>query len=398
MKALLRFSLPLLIALIGAPAFAQNDTVSPNENLVAEGVPPIPASLATSVERYNPQRANYFVFSKDVGGGEFYQLYRFDLGSGDITLLTDGKARNVGLVWAHGGEKIAYGSTRRDGNDVDIWVMNPADSKTDHMLAKLDGGGWQPLDWSPDEQKILVLNEVSAEESYLWLMDATSGEKTLLTPKGSAKVHYSAGQFSKDGKGIYLTTDKDSEFHRLAYIDLASKQHVYLTSNIPWDVDEFDLSDNGKLIAFVSNEDGFGVLHVLDTATRKEKPVPSLPKGVISGVTWHKNNRDLGFDLSSARSSSDVYSLDVQTGKVERWTSSETGGLNTATFPEPELIHWKSWDDRAISGFLYRPPAKFTGKRPVIIYIHGGPEGQFRPGFLAGRSDYFMNELGIAVI
>jgi len=452
MKALLRFSLPLLIALIGAPAFAQNDTVSPNENLVAEGVPPIPASLATSVERYsnfrgaslaswnperreiliatrfadvpqihlvkmpagdrsqltfysdsvtqarfNPQRANYFVFSKDVGGGEFYQLYRFDLGSGDITLLTDGKARNVGLVWAHGGEKIAYGSTRRDGNDVDIWVMNPADSKTDHMLAKLDGGGWQPLDWSPDEQKILVLNEVSAEESYLWLMDATSGEKTLLTPKGGANVHYGAGQFSKDGKGIYLTTDKDSEFHRLAYVDLASKQHVYLTSNIPWDVDEFDLSDNGKLIAFVTNEDGFGVLHVLDTATHKEKPVPNLPKGIVSGVAWHKNNRDLGFDLSSARSSSDVYSVDVQTGKVERWTFSETGGLNTANFPEPELIHWKSWDARNISGFLYRPPAKFTGKRPVIINIHGGPEGQFRPSFLA-RSNYHLNELGIAMI
>ena len=455
MKASLRFSPPLflcLIALIGGPAFAQNDTVSPNENLVAEGVPPIPASLATSVERYsnfrgaslaswnperremliatrfadvpqihlvkmpagdrsqltfysdsvtqahfNPQRANYFVFSKDVGGGEFYQLYRFDLGSGDINLLTDGKSRNVGMVWAHNGDKIAYGSTRRDGNDVDIWVMNPADSKTDHMMAKLEGGGWQPLDWSPDEQKILVLNEVSAEEGYLWLMDANSGEKTLLTPKGSGNVHYGAGQFSKDGKGIYVTTDKDSEFHRLAYIDLSSKQHTYLTSSIPWDVDEVDLSNNGKLIAFVTNEDGFGVLHVLDTATHREKPVPSLPKGIVSGVAWHKNNRDLGFDLSSARSSSDVYSLDIQTGKVERWTFSETGGLNTTNFPEPELVHWKSWDDRSISGFLYRPPAKFTGKRPVIINIHGGPEGQFRPSFLA-RSNYHLNELGIAMV
>jgi dipeptidyl aminopeptidase/acylaminoacyl peptidase len=125
--------------------------------------------------------------------------------------------------------------------------------------------------------------------------------------------------------------------------------------------------------------------------------VPSLPKGVISGVQWHKNNRDLGFNLSSARSSSDVFSLDVQTGKVERWTFSETGGLNTSDFPEPELIHWKSWDGRNISGFLYRPSAKFTGKRPVIVNIHGGPEGQFRPSF-PGRWDYYMNELGAAMI
>jgi hypothetical protein len=93
-----------------------------------------------------------------------------------------------------------------------------------------------------------------------------------------AKVNYGGGQFSKDGKGIYVTTEKDPEFHRLAYIDLASKQHTYLTTKIPWDIDEFDLSDNGKLLAFIANEDAFGVLHVLDTATRSEKTLSSLPR------------------------------------------------------------------------------------------------------------------------
>jgi dipeptidyl aminopeptidase/acylaminoacyl peptidase len=136
---------------------------------------------------------------------------------------------------------------------------------------------------------------------------------------------------------------------------------------------------------------------VLDTASGKEQPVPGLPKGVIYGVRWHKNSRDLGFSLASARSTSDVYSLDADSGKVERWTNSETGGINTANLSEPELIHWKSWDGRSISGFLYRPAAKFTGKRPVIINIHGGPEGQFRPGFL-GRNNYYLNEFGIAMI
>jgi dipeptidyl aminopeptidase/acylaminoacyl peptidase len=452
MKVFRHSLLGFAVLLSSALAVAQTEVVAPNENLVIEGVPAIPASLAETVERYsnfraatlagwnperremlistrfadvpqihlvkmpggdrsqltfypdpitqarfNPKHAAYFIFSKDVGGGEFYQFYRDDLSTGEITLLTDGKSRNVGMVWGYGGDKIAYGSTRRDGNDVDIWVMNPADRKSDYMLAKLEGGGWEPLDWSLDQHKLLVMNEVSAEESYLWLMDASSGDKTLLTPKGDAKVHYGGGQFSKDGKGVYVTTDKDSEFHRLAYIDIVSKQHDYLTGNIPWDIDEFDLSDNGKLIAFVTNEDGYGVLHVLDTATREERTIPNLPKGVIFGVQWHKNNRDLGFDLSSARSSSDVYSLDVQSGKVERWTFSETGGLNTSKFSEPELIHWKGWDGKSISGFLYRPPANFTGKRPVIINIHGGPEGQFRPEFV-GRVNYYLNELGVAVV
>ena len=441
----------LLVLFLAILGFAQNETVAPNENLVVEGVPAIPAALAAKVERYsnsrgaslaswnperremlistrfadvaeihlvkmpggarnqltfypepvfsaqfNPKKSDGFVFSKDVGGGEFYQLYRFDVASGDVTLLTDGKSRNTGMVWARDGSRIAYASTRREGNDLDIWVMDPADTKTDHMLAKLEGGGWEPLDWSPDGKQLVVMNEISAQESYLWLMDASSGEKTLLTPKGGEQVNYGHARFSRDGKGIYVTTDKDSEFHRLAYIDLATKEYTYL-SKMPWDVDEFDLSDNGKLIAFVTNEDGYGVLHLLDTSTRKERAVPGLPKGIVSNVEWHKNNRDLGFNLTSARSSSDVYSLDVESGKVERWTFSETGGLNTASFSEPELIHWKSWDGRMISGWLYRPPAKFTGKRPVIVDIHGGPEGQSRPRFL-GRDNYWLNELGIALI
>src|ERR1700721_1632200 len=394
----------LAILLFTTLGCAQSDQILPHENLAVEGVPPIPSSLATSVERYgnyrgaslaswhparremlistrfadvpeihlvkmpggdrsqltfypdpvngaqfNPKRGGFFVFSKDVGGGEFYQFFRSDLVSGDVTLLTDGKSRNVGMVWARSGDRIAYGSTRRDGNDVDIWVMDPTDPKSDHMLAKLDGGGWEPLDWSPDRQNLLVVNEVSAEESYLWLMDAKSGAKTLLTTKGDMKVNYGGGRFSKDGKGIYTTTDRDSEFHRLAYIDLTTKQHTYLTSNIPWDVDEFDLTDNGSMIAFATNEDGFGVLHLLDTASRKEKSLPKLPTGIISGVLWNKNNRDLGFNLSSARASSDAYSLDVEAGKGDRGTFSETGGIITANLPEPELIHWKSWDGPMIS-------------------------------------------------
>jgi dipeptidyl aminopeptidase/acylaminoacyl peptidase len=450
MRAFLRVAVVLLLT---ASVFPQNDAVVPNENLVTEGIPKIPVSIAEGVDRYSnfrgatldswdpvkreilistrfadtnqihlvkmpggartqltffadrvagasypPTKNDSFVFSKDVGGGEFYQLYRYDVSSGDVTLLTDGKSRNTDAVWSHAGDWLVYGSTRRDGNDVDLWEIEPANPKTDHLLTQLQGGGWQALDWSPDANKILAAEFISANETYLWIVDAKSGEKTLITPKGGAeKIAYNGGRFSKDGKGIFVTTDKGSEFQRLAYVDLATKEHSYLTSNIPWDVDEFDLSDDGNTIAFVVDEDGFGVLHLLDTRTRKEKSVPSLPKGVISGVRWHKNNRDLAFNLSSARSSSDVFSLDVQTGKVERWTFSETGGLNTSDFPEAELIHWKSWDGRTISGFLYRPPAQFTGKRPVIINIHGGPEGQFRPSF-PGRWDYYMNELGVAMI
>ncbi|HXW93583.1 MAG TPA: prolyl oligopeptidase family serine peptidase [Terriglobales bacterium] len=441
-----------LILFVTALAFPQTSEVVPGENLVVEGVPKIPAALAEEVDRYtnfrgasleswdpvkremlistrfadtnqihlvkmpggartqltfypdrvfgaqySPANPDFFVFSKDTGGNEFFQFFGCNLSSGDVSLLTDGRSRNTGAVWSYAGDKLVYGSTRRTGNDVDLWEIEPANPKNDHLLAELQGGGWSALDWSPDSTQVLAKEEISANESYLWTVDASSGATTLLTPKGGAKIAYGAAQFSKDGKGAYVTTDKDSEFQRLAYFDFSSKQYTYQSSSIPWDVDEFDLSRDGKTIAFVTNEDGFGVLHLLDVSTHEEKPVPALPKGVISGVLWHRNNRDLGFSLSSARSSSDVYSLDVQSGKLERWTFSENGGLNNRNFPEPELIRWKAWDGRTISGFLYKPPARFTGKRPVIINIHGGPEGQFRPGFL-GRWNYYVSELGIAMI
>jgi len=452
MKSLTRALVLCLLAV--TLVAAQGDTVQPGDNLVIEGVPPIPASLAATVARYTdfrsaglqdwhpakremlistrfadttqihrismpggaryqltffpdrvaggryqPKTGDYFLFAKDVGGGEWFQTYRYDFSTGNITLLTDGGRSQNGLgVWSNAGDRIAYSSTRRNGKDRDIWMMNPADRATDRLLLQVEGGGWGAADWSPDDKQVVVAEGISVNESYLWLVDAASGEKKLLTPKGGAlKVAYGSAVFSKDGKGLYVTTDKDSEFQRLAYIDLATGAHTYLSSHINWDVDEFELTDDGKTIAFVTNEDGIGVLHLLDTATGKEKPAPKLPAGSVFGIEWHRNNRDLAFHLASARAPADVYSVDVSTGKVDRWTFSETGGVNTEQFSEAELVRWKSFDGKMISGFLYKPPARYTGKRPVIINIHGGPEGQFTPGFL-GRNNFYLNELGVAII
>src|SRR6202044_810160 len=285
-------------------AFAQSDDIVPNENLVVEGIPKIPANLADTVGRYsdfraasfeswNPDRremlietrfgdtaqvhqvkapgaartqltffpdrvaeaiyppvnSNSFLFMKDVGGGEFFQLYRYDLASGDITLLTDGKSRNVDPRWSYQGDRVAFGSTRRNGNDVDIWVVNANDASSARMVVQLEGGGWSVTDWSPDGKQLLVTNYVSAAESYVWLMDVTSGKKELLTPKsGTETVAYSNARFAKDGRSAYMTSDQDSEFQRLIQMDLAGRKVTVLTPALNWDVDEFDLSKDGHWI------------------------------------------------------------------------------------------------------------------------------------------------------
>lgn len=347
--------------------------------------------------RFQPTAGEYVVFQKDIGGGEWYQMYRYDTASGNSTLLTDGKSRNIQGPWSTKGDRIAYTSTRRTGQDTDLWVIDPSDPKTDRLVTQLKGGGWEPADWSPDDTKILVNEGISVNETYLWLFDVASGERTELTPRSaSEKVAYSNPRFSRDGKGIYFTSDNNSEFQQLRYLDLSTKQSKVLTSNTPWDLDEFALSWDGKSIAFLTNEEGLSVLHLMDAGTGKELAVPKMPFGQLSGLIWHRNNKDLAFSLSSATSPGDCYSLDVTSGKLDRWTMSESA-VKTDAFREPELVRWKSFDGKTISGFLYAPPAKFMGKRPVLIEIHGGPEGQSRPEFL-GRNNYFLNEMGIAVI
>ncbi len=443
----------ILVLLLSVAAFSQNDEIKPNENLVAEGVPKIPAALAESVARYSefrsagfaswhptrremliqtrfgdtnqvhqvtfpggartqltffpdrvagaayePTRGDTFLFLKDIGGGEFFQIYLYDLKTGDIRLMTDGKSRNTSARWSYQGDRIAYGSTKRTGSDVDIWTVSASDPASARMVTQNEGGGWGVADWSHDGKQMLLLNEVSAAESYVWLLDVDSGKKDLLTPKaGGDTVAYANPRFAKDGKGVYITSDADSEFQRLVYLDLSTRKTNVLTPSLQWDVDEFDLSRDGRWLAFEANEDGVSKLHVLDTKTAKEIAVPKLPVGVLGGIEWRNQSRELAFSLSTATQPYDTYSLDLASGKVDRWTFSETGGLNTSGFSEPQLIHWKSWDQRSISAFLYKPPSKFTGKHPVIIDIHGGPEGQVRPDFL-GRDNYYVNELGVAII
>ncbi len=449
----LALALTLFPSGVSAPARAAD--LVPPENLVTDGIPPISAEVAATVRAYteartagllswhparrsilvatrfadtpqvhevrmpggarrqltffpdrvagatyssDPRRADHFVFTKDVGGGEFYQLYRYDLGSGQVTLLTDGKSRNSLGPWDRAGARLAYTSTRRNGADTDLYVIDPKDPKSDRRVAEVMGGGWQPLDFSPDGKALLVQEYVSVNESHLWRFDVATGARELLTPKGAAEpVSYDGGRFLGDGARVLTATDRDGEFVRLAIFDPATKAHRFLTDHISWDVESFDVTRDHRLVAFVTNEEGRGVLRLLDLATGKERKRPALPAGSVSDPIWHENGRDLGFVLTNAGTPTDSFSVDVRTGKVERWTESETGGLDTSGFQEPELVRWKSFDGRTISGWLFKPPARFTGPRPVAINIHGGPESQFRPTYL-GRNRYYVEELGVALL
>lgn len=346
---------------------------------------------------YDPARGTSIVFARDVGGNEFSQLYRMDLTSREVTLLTDGKrSQNGGAVWSRQGDRIAFASTMRNGADRDLYITSPADPATLSRVYEASGGGWAVADWAPDGKALLVAEFLSVTRRRFYVLDL--GTKTLrqVTPQDTAEVAYADASFAADGKGVYLTSDRDSEFRRLSYLDLASGALTVLVNDIPWDVDQVTLSRDGRRLAFTASEDGIDRLYLMDTRTRRYRGVAGLAQGLVGGLEWHANGRDLGFTFSSARSTGDAWSLDAVTGVVTRWTESELGGMAAEQLVEPELVRWPSFDGRTISGFLYRPKGH-AGKRPVIINIHGGPESQALPGF-QGRNNYFINELGIAII
>lgn len=437
---------------MGLAAHAQ-DVVVPNENLVVEGVPPISKTLVEEIGQYTesrgaaflswhprlremliqtrfgdvpqihrvkmpggartqltfypervssaswrPARGDGFIFSKDIGGNEFFQIYWKDAQSGKVSLLTDGKSRNTGGVWSRNGGKLAYESTKRTTRDTDIYWMSPGQPNSEKMLLAVEGGGWSVSDIAPDEKGVLLHNYMSANESQIWWLNPATGEKKQLSPPSpDVKVSYSPAVFTPDGGTILFTSDKDNEFSRLFKMDLAGGKLEVISPKLNWDVSSFTLSEDGKTLAYVVNEAGSERLSLCEFPSMKPVKLAAMPEGTVGGLAFHSNNRDLAFTLSSAQSSSDAYSVDVKSGKLTRWTESETGGLDPKEFSRPESIRWKSFDGREIYGFLYRPPARFTGPRPVILNIHGGPESQFQPGYL-GRNNYLLNELGVAII
>ncbi len=432
---------------------AQQPVIQVSDNLVVEGVPALPASLIDEVKAYTESRAAgfvswhplkkemlittrfgnsnqihnvefpggartqltffeepvrdaifeqvkgaYFLFLKDIGGNEFTQIYRYNIIDKKITLLTDGKrSQNGGIIWSNKGERIAFGSTERNGQDRDIYIMDPLDPSSKKRVAENAGGGWSVADWSPDDTKLLLANYISINESQVYIVDLSSGIKTQLLPESNERSAFLPFGFSRDNKGTYLVTNRNNEFNKLAFYDHSKKILNVITSAIPWDVENADISKDRKQIAFVVNENGASVLYLLSTSDNSFRKVEEIPKGLIGTLEWSGDSKTLAVTINSFNSSADVYEYDPFIKKIIRWTKSELGGMDIANLQEPQLISWKSFDGRNISGYLYKASSKFTGKRPVMISIHGGPEGQFRPIFPA-RLNYYLNELGISII
>ena len=360
-----------------------------------------PDAVSSSVwARYDPADPNSLVYVKDAAAGaEAYNLYRLNPEKGTPTLLTDGKSRYAAPplgspVWSRQGTWIAYDSTERNGKDRDLYVMQPSDPSTARRVAEVDGI-WLAQDWSPDGNALLATNEISSGSvCTLWRIDVRSGERKAIAPLDD-RAYWGNARFAADGRTVFAISTRGNGVGRIWQ---SSRSGVWRPITPEQEeISEFELSADGQLAAMIVDHGGTDELRVIDVATRKPRRLPPLPPGVFSHLVWRPGSREIGFTIQTEHTFGDVFSIDTSLATLTRWTKSEAGGFDPETLPPPHVITWRTFDGRTISGLLYRPAARFTGPRPVMINLHGGPQLRARPTFV-GRSNYFLNELGVAII
>jgi len=344
----------------------------------------------------------------DAGGSEFSQIFLLDPGSDDdAIMLTDGESRNGSVVWDRSGELIAYQSTRRNGASNDVWLMAASNPETARIiLTSPDGTYWASSDFSQDNHKLLIINYVGNADSRIHLLDIETGELRLLAGDADKPSSNFPVAFDREGTGFWFITDVMGDYRQLAWQSLEEgSEPVIVTENIPWNVESADISHDRSRGVFSVNVDGMSQIYLLDMLSRQYAPVSVIPTGLAGGMEFSPDDSKLGLTLNTSKTPSESFVLELGEGALEygdltRWTYSEVGGLDTDSFIEPELVHYPTFDSgsggpESIPAWVYKPAGE--GPYPVIIAIHGGPEGQSRPSF-SSTYQMWLNKLGAVVI
>ncbi|MBC8024617.1 MAG: S9 family peptidase, partial [Steroidobacteraceae bacterium] len=339
-----------------------------------------------------------FTFLKDTGGNENAQVYWYDSATRAVRMLSSGKGVNGGLAWSHDGRRVAFHSTARDGVSYDLYIADIPGSASPRLIYTGFQKNWSVASWSPDDTKLLIHNFVSANESHLFVLDVATAALTPVA-EGAGPASVGGAQFTPDGRAIHVITNRDSEFEQLQRIDLATGAVEVLTAHIPWDIDTFDRSDDGRYLAYVANVDGTSRLTLVNVAARSEMQ-PPLPEGRIGRIAFDREGRKLAFALESPQAPRDVFVLELERNAVVRYTKSESGPVDPTQFVPAELVRFPTFDrergkPRQVPALVFRPAT--PGPHPVLIDIHGGPESQTVPTF-SPFTQFLVREMGFVVI
>ena len=319
------------------------------------------------------------IFGKAVGGNENTQFFWLSNDGAEIKELTGNPSVRYNFAeFSRDGSKIYYSSNKRNRNFFDVYSMNLADGREELLYQQDGNNGFAAA--SKDGSKIIISRdgiELSLDNN-LYLIDLKTKQETLLTQhEGASEIN--AIDFLDDNT-VLLGSNDGREFSNLARMDLRTKKVEFL-DGANWDLSGTAVSDDGRMLAYTINREGFSELYITETKEAGRKSAVKLPaQGIVGGLEFSKDGKKLAFTFNSAKNNADIWIYDTQSKFLMQLTKSSRSGIPTSSFVEPELIKYKSFDGKEVSAWYYKP-LKANGKLPVIVSVHGGPEGQERPGF-----------------
>ena len=340
------------------------------------------------------------VFAMDAGGSEFSQLFWLDLKTQQARMLTDGQSRNDYPRFSGDGRYVYFSSTERNQTDFDLWRV---DTRTKaRSLFFQSKGVWVTLDVSPAGDRVLALKYISATKTELVVLSADKGIEYRFAADGASPVSFGDAVFNARGDGVYYVSDEARAFAALRFRNLKTGADR-LISDPTLAADVTALAANGRRssLAVLYNVGGFSRVDVYDARRGRFRSKRRIGRGVINSIKFADDGRRFGFTLTSPTTNGDVFVHDVVRNRTVRWTRSELGGVPVDKLERFELFSYPTFDEsqpgerRQIPAMILRPPG--TGPFPVVVNIHGGPEGQARPRFSIYNA-IIVGELGAAVI
>jgi dipeptidyl aminopeptidase/acylaminoacyl peptidase len=282
---------------------------------------------------------------------------------------------------------------------MEVWIRELESGETRAVFG--EGMFAFPGSWSPDGTKLLATDLRNNSDSSIHLIDLDSGEATEITPHEEEGL-YLPGPWRSDGAGFYYLSDEGREFRALAFYDVDARRTAWIETP-EHDVEEVAASHDGRVLAWLVNEDGYERLRLRDVGSGEDLPVAQLPAGARPHLTGIQPPLALTPDgsraaviISGPRRPPEAYVVDTATGAARPVTESWIGGgFDEADLADSELVAYPTFDDRDVPAWLYRPRTG-NGRVPVVLAIHGGPEAQERP--LYSPLYQYLASRGIAVL
>jgi dipeptidyl aminopeptidase/acylaminoacyl peptidase len=339
------------------------------------------------------------VFTADPSGDEFHQIYSLPIRGGWPERWTDAEQVQHFFFqggWSPDGSQIAYSANSRVPTDQDVWLRDVETGETRLLLGEL--GFSFPGFWSPDGRFLTAVQLRSTSDTSVHLIDVQSGDTRELTPHDEDdEAFYIPGPWAQDSSGFYLVANEGREFAGLAFYRLDGDGLEWLETP-EREIEDLAGTPDGRVLAWLENEDGWSRLRIRDTETGRDLPDPQLPDGTISplgsGLTLSQDGSYATIVWHSPRRAPELYAIETATGSAKRLTDSMLGGLRERDLVSPELISYPTFDGRQIPAWLYKPRKR--GRIPVVLSIHGGPQAQERPVY-NGFYQYLVSR-GIAVL